>query len=161
MRQLTIGLVLAAVMIVGMAAPVSAAPPVPASGDFTATVDFSSLTLTPVGANCLLDVMGVLVFGGTLEGPATAHTRALVAAPCDAVSSNPPGTFPDVFMSELEFNGKVNGESVTADITYQGITQVGGDIEAKLVLSNGLTGVLDVEAIVAVGGSYSGSIHTH
>jgi hypothetical protein len=66
-----------------------------------------------------------------------------------------------VFKSELKFTGTADGVPVTADITYQGITQVGGDIEAKLILSNGLTGELDVDAVVAVGGSYTGSIHLH
>ena len=148
-------------VVVGMAVPVSAAQPVTAEGEFEAIIDFGTLTLTPVGANCLLEVSGTLIFTGTLEGGAPAKTSALVAAPCNAVGNNPPGAFPDVFKSELEFTGTVNGEPVTSDITYQGITQVGGGIEAKMILPNGLSGTLDVDAIVAVGGPYTGSIHTH
>ena len=161
MKKLILGLVLIGVMVMGTAVPVSAAQPVPASGDFEAIVDFSTLTLRPVGANCLLEVSGVLVFSGTLEGEAPAHTRALVGAPCDDVGNTPPGTFADLFMSELEFTGTADGVPATADMTYQGITKVGGEIEAKLLLSHGLTGVLDVDAIVAVGGSYDGFIHLH
>lgn len=129
-----------------------------ASGDFTAIVNFATLTLTPVGANCLLVVDGQLVFTGTLEGTATGTTTALVLAPCDVVAVTPPGTFKDVFKSELVFEGTVAGTPATADITYQGITNVGGDIDARILLKNGIKGNLDVESVVAVGGSYEGFV---
>jgi hypothetical protein len=43
-------------------------------------------------------------------------------------------------------------------MTYQGITEVGGAIQAHILLKNGLKGNLDVEAVVAVGGSYDGFV---
>src|SRR5688572_9508134 len=55
---------------------------VQATGHYDAVVDFSSLTLTPRGRNCLLEVDGTLYFSGTIEGTATAHTSALVFATC-------------------------------------------------------------------------------
>jgi len=59
----------------------SPARPIQAAGRFDALVDFTTLTLTPRGRNCLLQVKGRLVFSGTLEGPAIGQTTALVFAP--------------------------------------------------------------------------------
>jgi hypothetical protein len=136
----------------------SSARQVQASGDFDALVDFSTLTLTPRGTNCLLRVNGQLVFTGTIEGTATGQTTALVFAPCSEVATNPPGTFPDVFKSELAFEGTVDGDRAQANLLYMGRVQPGGQIEGRLVFSNGVSGVLDADAIVAVGGEYSGSV---
>lgn len=148
----------ATLSIFGAATPASAGEMIPATGEFTVAVDFATLTLTPVGANCLLEVEGVAVFTGTLDGVAPGKTRALVLGSCEAVGATPPGTFKDTFSSALAFAGTVNGEPVLADITYRGITAVGGDIDAIMQPSNGLAGVLEVEAIVAVGGTYAGFV---
>lgn len=135
-----------------------AGAPIGTSGQFDALVDFSTLSLTPRGSNCLLTVNGQLVFSGTIEGPAVGTTSALVFATCGEVATSPPGTFRDVFRSELQFEGTVDGEPAEAHMIYQGRVQEGGRIEGRILLSNGLAGVLDVEAQVAVGGSYTGSI---
>src|SRR6478609_964666 len=55
----------------------TAAGQVQTSGHFDAQVDFSTVTLTPKGSNCLLGVDGRLVFTGTIEGTAVGHTSAL------------------------------------------------------------------------------------
>jgi hypothetical protein len=136
----------------------SPARQIQASGHFDAIVDFSTLTLTPRGGNCLLQVNGQLVFTGTIEGTATGQTTALVFAPCADVATTPPGTFRDVFKSELEFEGTVDGEPARANVLYLGGVQPGGQIEGRLVLSNGVAGMLEVDAVVAVGGEYSGSV---
>jgi hypothetical protein len=128
------------------------------SGHFDAIVDFSTLTLTPRGQNCLLQVKGQLVFTGTLEGEATGQTTALVFAPCSDVATTPPGTFRDVFKSELVFEGTVDGEPARANVLYMGGVQPGGRIEGRLVFSRGVAGRLEVDALVAVGGEYSGSV---
>ena len=135
-----------------------AGSPIATSGEFDAVVDFSTLTLTPRGTNCLLEVDGQLVFSGPIEGPATGRTSALVFATCAEVSTNPPGTFRDVFRSELEFDGTVNGVPAQAHVMYQGRVQEGGQIDGRLQFSKGVAGVLEVDAQVAVGGSYSGSV---
>ena len=75
------------------------------SGEFDAVVDFTTITFTPRGRNCLLQVNGTLVFTGTIDGEATGRTSALVFAPCSDVMTTPPGTFRDVFKSELVFEG--------------------------------------------------------
>src|SRR5688500_18350844 len=72
-----------------------AASQVAVSGHYDALVDFSTLSLTPKGNNCLLEVAGQLVFTGTIQGTATGRTSALVHAPCADVASTPPGTFGD------------------------------------------------------------------
>ena len=127
-----------------------------AEGAFTAIIDPFSFTFTSMGNKCLLEVDGVIIFTGTLEGEAPGTTRALVFATCDEAASNPPGTFQDLFRSELEFYGKVNGIETIADMTYQGITEVGGEIKGRMMLSNGLKGMLKVDALVVLGGSYTG-----
>jgi hypothetical protein len=124
-------------------------------------VDFSTLSLTPRGRNCRLVVDGMLVFSGSIEGTATGTTTALIFAPCSEVAVTPPGTYRDVFTSELHFVGTVNGEPAESDALYQGVTEVGGTIDGHLHFSNGVAGVLDVDAIVAVGGSYEGSLVVH
>jgi hypothetical protein len=127
-----------------------------ASGDFTASVDFTTLILTPRGRNCLLEVDGQLSFTGTLEGVATGTTTALVFASCSDVIANPPGTFSDVFRSELEFAGTVNGAPAEGQMVYMGRAQPGGNINAKILLMGDAHAVLKADALVAVGGSYSG-----
>jgi hypothetical protein len=128
------------------------------SGHFDALVDFSTLTLTPRGRNCRLQVDGRLVFTGTIEGTATGTTSALVFAPCSQVATSPPGTFRDVFKSELRFDGTVDGEPARANVLYMGRVQRGGRIDGRLVFSNGVAGRLEVDAQVAVGGDYHGSV---
>ena len=138
--------------------PTSPAHKVEASGQFDALVDFSTLTLTPRGRNCLLQVDGQLVFTGTIEGTATGQTTALVFAPCSDVATTPPGTFRDVFKSELVFEGTIGGEPAEANLLYLGRVQPGGEIAGRLVFSRGVAGRLEAEALVAVGGTYSGSV---
>ena len=136
----------------------SGARQVETSGRFDAIVDFSTLTLTPRGSNCLLQVEGQLVFTGTIEGVATGQTSALVFAPCADVATTPPGTYPDVFRSETVFEGTVDGEPARASVLYMGRVQPGGHIEGRLVMSRGVQGRLEVEAQVAVGGEYHGTV---
>lgn len=136
----------------------ASAAPAPATGEFDAIVDFETLSATPVGRNCLLEVEGQLVFSGALEGVAPGRTTARVFASCPDVLANPPGTFADVFKSELEFDGTVNGEPAQAGLVYQGKSEAGGRIEARIRLSGGLRGVLHTDAQLAVGGSYEGFV---
>ena len=140
------------------ASATSAARRVQASGGFDALVDFSTLSLTPRGSNCLLEVEGRLVFSGTIEGTAVGETAALVFASCAEVATTPPGTYRDVFHSELTFEGTVDGEPAEAKVLYTGGVEPGGQIDGKLVFSNGVAGALTVDARVAVGGTYAGSV---
>jgi hypothetical protein len=129
------------------------------SGDFAAVVNFATLTLTPRGRNCLLQVDGRLNFTGTIVGAAIGQTTALVFAPCNQVAANPPGTFRDVFKSELKFEGTVDGEPASANVLYMGRVQPGGEIKGRIVFSRGVQGSLEIEDTkVAVGGEYSGLI---
>lgn len=139
-------------------ASAAAAHQVETSGDFDAFVDFFTLRLTPRGENCLLEVDGRLVFTGTIEGTATGTTSALVFATCEEAATTPPGTHPDVFRSELDFVGTVDGEPMEADLLYMGRVQPGGRIEGRLIFSNGAAGRLETDGMVAVGGDYQGTI---
>ena len=160
MKSLT-SIALATVLwVIGVPASVSADDRARAKGEFTVEIDFETLELTPVDENCLLVVEGVVMFTGTLVGIAPARTRALILASCEEVAMNPPSAFNDVFTSKLEFAGTVDGVPTVADITYRGVTKIGGDIDALFIASNGLRGVLKVDAIVAVGGSYKGFLRS-
>ena len=53
---------------------------------------------------------------------------------------------------------RCSSTAASAAMTYQGITEVGGGIQAHLLLKNGLQGNLEVEAVVAVGGAYAGFV---
>jgi hypothetical protein len=139
----------------------SAARRVEVTGGFDAIVDFSTLTLTPKGSNCLLTVKGRLVFNGTIQGVAPGQTNALVFATCADVASHPPGTYPDVFVSTLAFEGTVDGVPARANVVYTGRSQPGGHISAHFIFYHGVEGVLDVEAQLAVGGTYHGSVVVH
>lgn len=131
----------------------------PAMGAFTAEVDFSTLAFTPVGTRkCLLTVKGALDITGALDGVAVGTTRTIVFGHCPEVAATPPGTFADAFRSKLRFSGTLNGVPAKADMTYQGVTNVGGEIQAYFLLSNGLDGSLNVTAFVAQGGKYEGLI---
>lgn len=146
-------------LVSGSAVHASSAPRrVAASGRFDALVDFSSLTLTPRGRNCLLTVNGRLVFTGTIQGAAVGRTSALVFASCTDVASTPPGTFRDIFKSELVFNGTVDGVPARANVLYTGGVEPGGRIDGRLLFSRGIAGRLKVEARVAVGGDYRGAV---
>lgn len=135
--------------------------PVAATGEYDAIVDFATLKLAPRGRNCLLQVDGQLVFSGTIEGAATGTTTALVFATCSEVATTPPGTYPDVFKSELMFEGTIDGVPAQSAMMYQGRSQEGGRIEGRIIASRGVAGVLEVDAQLAVGGSYSGSLVVH
>ena len=136
----------------------SASRRIATSGQFDALVDFSTLTLTPRGRNCLLEVDGRLVFTGTIQGTAVGRTRALVFASCADVATTPPGTFRDIFKSELVFSGTVDGTPARANVLYTGGVEPGGMIEGRLLFSKGVEGTLNVVARVAVGGNYRGTV---
>jgi hypothetical protein len=136
----------------------SAAAPVQTLGHFDAIVDFSTVTLAPKGGNCLLEVSGRIVFSGTIQGTANGRTSALEFAPCSEVATHPPGTFPDVFKSVAVFDGTIAGQPAHSNLLYMGRVAVGGTIDGRFVFSNGVAGEVDVNAIVAVGGEYSGSV---
>ncbi|NUO63826.1 MAG: hypothetical protein HOQ11_07045 [Gemmatimonadaceae bacterium] len=131
------------------------------SGLFDANVDFSTLSLTPRGGNCLLVVKGQLVFHGAIQGAGNGQTTALVFGSCAEVASTPPGTDADVFTSELEFTGTIAGEPAHAHVMYQGRVQPGGHIDGRLIFSNGVSGELEASAQVAVGGEYHGAVVVH
>jgi hypothetical protein len=158
MRKLMV-IPIALVALVFAAAPsVSAAPPIPASGTFEAVIVFETLKLEPRGNNCLLEVEGSLEFEGTLEGTASGHTTALVFAPCEEVADNPPGTFRDVFKSNLHFTGTVDGKPATAHMVFQGQVEEGGAARSIMRLSDGVRGVLKAEGVVALEGEYEGRV---
>ncbi len=140
-----------------LAAPSSASARSVARGDFTVAVDFTSATLTELGANaCKLTIDATIQFTGTLVGPADGTTVALIAAGCDAVATSPPGTFADVFAFAGDFAGTVDGTPVDAKLRYAGATRAGGEISAVMALTRGARGLLKVDAEAGVGGSYVG-----
>lgn len=155
--RLSIGIATAmALGVLGPLSPAWAQNVVRAQGEFTVTIDFPTLSLTPVDEHCLIVVEGVVEFSGTLDGIAPSRTRALAFASCEEVAVLPPGAYEDVFTAALEFAGKVADRPVVADIAYRGATAIGGNVDGVLIVSDGLGGRLAVDATVAVGGTYRG-----
>lgn len=161
MRRQLLLLLVTALLVIGLAAPATADDRFFARGSFTTELDVATFTTTPVGATaCRVTVEGTLTFTGTLDGTADGATTALIFAPCDDVQTTPPGTFRDVFRSQLAFDGTVAGWDVTADIRWLGATRAGGDIDSVMVLDDGVDGWLRVDAVVGVGGTYRGTLRT-
>lgn len=129
-----------------------------AAGNFSAAVDFATLQVKDVrGDKCEFTVNGTLTFTGTVTGVATGTTTAVIFAPCSEATTNPPGTFFDIFRFEGTFVGTVAGSPVTGPLIYRGVTRPGGAIDATIrLVGDGGRAVLRAEAVVAVGGSYTG-----
>jgi hypothetical protein len=140
-------------------AQAASAGQVDAAGAYTAVIDFTSLVTRDVGkSKCEFRVDGTLTFTGTLEGVASGTTTALIDAPCPEALSNPPGTFSDVFRSESDFAGTVDGVPVTGDLSYAGVTRPGGSIDANIRLraDQATAELRTVDAQIGVGGMYRG-----
>lgn len=155
----TAGLLISALALTTVPTGTAAAEgAVRAGGNFSASVDFSTLTPTPTanGNHCELTVQGALTFAGALNGEAQGTTTATVLAPCEDVLTTPPGTFRDVFRFEGNFSGTVSGIPTTGALTYAGVTRPGGAIDATIRLRGSASAVLRADATVAVGGTYTG-----
>lgn len=148
----------------------AAAPPstVTVSGTFGTAASSITFQDAPRG-NCLLTVTGTITFPGPMEpdpnpaivGTAAAVTTALVGASCADTQANPPGTYPDVFRSKGTFAGTLDGVPITGTLTYQGVTQSRGHIDADITIRDGrVSADLSAAARVLQGGSYSGTIRT-
>lgn len=129
----------------------------PAEGYFVASVDFTSLQARDVRGNkCEFTVNGTLTFSGTLEGTANGVTTALIFAPCADALASPPGSYFDVFEFEGHFTGEVLDDPASGPLRYAGVTRVGGEIDALIILSGDARALLRADAQVAVGGTYHG-----
>jgi hypothetical protein len=157
-KRIVLSFSMVLVLLTGLTGVASAAQPISSNGSFTVDIDFPPLSLTPVGANCQLVVEGEVEFTGTLEGTGSAVTTALVFASCDEVAGSAPGTYRDVFSSDIQFEGTLDGNPVTAGIRYHGTAAPGGAINAVMNFSGDLRGSVKVDGQLAVGGDYSGKI---
>ena len=160
LRRLVRRVLLAGIVLAGGYAGSAGAASVinPATGSFDAQVNFETIRLDPVGANCRLTVDGVLVFSGAITGEATGTTGALILAPCGAVATNPPGTYRDVFRFVGRFEGEIAGEAVSAQLVYAGVARPGGEIDAVIRIRGvGVSATLEVDAVVAQAGTYEGA----
>lgn len=159
MRRVLLVLV-SALLLVLPAAPAVASPNAVARGSFEVILDFSTLSLRdgPAGT-CVLTVSAKLVFSGTLNGAAPGRTTALVFGPCSQVAVTPPGTYPDVFRFRGTFTGTLNGTPVAGGLTYAGVTEVGGHIDALIRLSSTAGQVLArADAVAGQGGTYTATV---
>ena len=93
MRKLTSAALATLLAIICATTAASAGDRILARGEFTATVDFSTLKLTPVDENCLLEVEGVIAFTGTLDMDGVL-AELLIGLPQFAVAPVLVGQFP-------------------------------------------------------------------
>jgi hypothetical protein len=66
------------------------------------------------------------------------------------------GNKADVFKFQGDFTGTVFGEAAEGTLTYAGVTQEGGDIDARIKLRGDAWALRTTDAVVLQGGSYSG-----
>jgi hypothetical protein len=134
-------------------------PRILASGAFVSSGGLANATLTPQGNHCVGEVAGELYFSGTLEGTGTGTSTVRFFATCQEVElSESLDDIRTVFRSEGVFVGTVNGTPVEADFVYQGRSELGGRIDARLNFSGCLQGVLHVDGLVAQGATYEGFV---
>lgn len=139
------------------AAPASAAPAQRATGSFTVAIDVPSAAFRDVGPRlCRVSIDATLTFTGTVTGGAEGSLAALVHAPCSQARSTPPGTARDVFRFTGDFAGTVDGAPATGELTYAGVTRVGGAIHATVLLAGPARAALRADAAAGVGGTYVG-----
>jgi hypothetical protein len=165
------GLLLAAAVLgAGVAGPATAAGSGASSsggaGNGAATPAAGSFTVGSVtfgepedvqGNKCKLTVHGTLDFTGDVAGAAVGTTTAIVFATCEEALAASPGTYFDVFRFEGDFTGTVFGEAAEGTLTYAGVTQEGGEIDARIKLRGDAWAVLrTTDAVVLQGGSYEG-----
>lgn len=153
----------AGVVAASLAAPAEAAPrrATSASGTFVVGPDVTFGAPQDVRGNkCLLTVDGTLHFTGSLEGAATGTTKAVVHASCEDALAAPPGAYFDVFRFTGEFEGTVGGQPADGTLTYSGVTQEGGQIDAVIRLrgGEGWARLRTTDAVVLQGGSYRGKV---
>ena len=129
-----------------------------AEGAFTVDPDVQFGAPEPVkGDKCKLTVTGTLHFTGDVAGAAAGTTTAIVFATCEEAMAAPPGTYFDVFRFTGEFAGTVFGEPAEGRLTYAGVTQEGGDIDARIRLRGDAWAQLrTTDAVVLQGGTYRG-----
>lgn len=149
---------LAFFLLSGWTMPALAHERMSANGNFTVVLDFATLTLTPQGHKCQLAAQNKLIFSGSLDGEASGSITVLVAATCEQVATNPPGTFADRFESQLLFSGTLDGAPLSSQMVYKGTSAAGGTVAGKLKLSGDIHGNLEVTAVAGQGGTYVGNL---
>jgi hypothetical protein len=138
-------------------APASAGNPrILASGTFES--ESGDATFSQQGNHCIVQIPGDMILSGTLGGTASGSVIARIFAPCTELTLESIDDFRGLFRFEGDFVGTVDGEPAQADLVYQGRAEVGGRIDAKIRLSGGLQGVLDVEGEAFEGGTYEGFV---
>ena len=95
---------------------------------------------TDAGGSCIVDLVQEYELSGTLSGSATIDYRILVRGPC----GSPPGTFPEEWIAHGKLTGMLNENEATATFTYIAQVALGGQVDGKIVLGDGLDGQLEV-----------------
>lgn len=116
-------------------------------------------TLTPVGPpwegrirvdageSCVIDLTRSYELAGNLSGPADISFRILVAGPCGV----PPGTYDEEWLARGTFEGTIRGARAAARFTYTARVFVGGRVDGRIVLGQGVDGELQVRGTFANG----------
>jgi Protein of unknown function (DUF3224) len=157
MRRLVLVLLLLGATLL-TASPAQADSSVPASGTFTVANE-TVKSVQPVGQRCLITLIAVFDFQGTLVGTwnPPASFILIQQAPCGQ-------TGPTSFVAVGIFKGTVNGVPGTFDFWFSGSLPDSTRAEGTLVIlgaTSGLTGLSGTLVLVGtphVGGTYSGSL---
>lgn len=164
MRRSAPFMVLLLVAVMAMPAAAADHEKVPVDGTWTVAYDFSTLQWTEKGpSKCLLELDAGLEFFGDFTGTATGSYDVLIFASCADAQMAPPGFYNDLYQYNgsltLTLDGVVGAHARIKYLGTEGPPLEVGEFEGMMILTGGVTGVLQVESS-PFGPTYSGFVHT-
>jgi hypothetical protein len=100
-------------------------------------------TRVDAGGHCIIDLhQGYQVAGG-LTGSFEIDYRIITYGPCP-VGPPVPGAYAEDWIAHGTFAGTVHGAPASASLSYTGHAKAGGEVQGRIVLSDGLEGQLRV-----------------
>jgi len=107
------------------------------------------------GRRCIVDLVQAYEVEGDLAGRFEIDFRILIDGPC----GRPPGTFAEQWIAHGSFEGTLREAPASARLSYLGTVRAGGEVDARMVLDQGLARELRVSGRFGEGRlSYEGSV---
>lgn len=116
-------------------APGQGAAPIPAGGEFSATIGSETCTELSAGGPSLVTVTGSYTWSGTLVGSGPIAYRIIISRPCSPPT--PPFSSPEVAVGRGSFTGTVNGKSGTFEYIANFRTDGRGHAWGGIVIKHG------------------------
>ena len=165
MKKLTPFLTVPLLVIFAVAFSGCATLPIVAEGT-TANESIDDIQFIPIAADrCMVEIDGVLIFTGTIDGRARMHTVDIIEGPCDQIEG--PGVFDGNATSRgTFFEGTVNGVEGTFDLIGRWSVDAGGqNYQGEIVIVKGYGELAGLQGMVTETSDnifdtqYSGRLH--